>query len=194
MAKKLLEMLLIFGIPLSIRSNPSTEFTAEVVQHLCKWLNVTIDYGPLDRPKAQGVVRRLRGWIHETLVERFKTWPRRWDEYAQPALWLHRTTPVPRLPGKVTPSLLRFGRDCGTQMDATTPSPDDEGMEILHNLIADKGKTLRQLQNVCNDLQHRYEQRRLRRKHQNAEIRGTFTGTRVKQGYLVLVKEAGSAQ
>ena len=35
-ARKLLELMLTFGIPLSLRSDPDTEFTAEVVQHLCK--------------------------------------------------------------------------------------------------------------------------------------------------------------
>ena len=59
--KKLLELLSTFGIPLSLRSDPGTEFTAEVVQHLCKWLNVTIDYGPTDHPRAQGAVERLGG-------------------------------------------------------------------------------------------------------------------------------------
>ena len=132
-AKKLLELLLTFGILLSLRSDPGTEFTAEVVQHLCKWLNVMIDY-----PRAQGAVERLGGWIHEPLVELCKSWPRRWDEYVQPALWLHRTTPDPRLPGKATPFRLLFVRDCRTQMDATLPSPDDEGMDGLHNLIANK--------------------------------------------------------
>ena len=34
--KKLLELLLTFGILLFLRSDPGTEFTAEVVQHLCK--------------------------------------------------------------------------------------------------------------------------------------------------------------
>ena len=72
-AKKLLELLLTFGIPLSLRSDLGTEFTAEVVQHLCKWLNVTIDYGPTDYPRAQGAVERLGGWIHETLVELCKS-------------------------------------------------------------------------------------------------------------------------
>ena len=33
-AKKLLKLLLTFRIPLSLRSDPGTEFTAEVVQHL----------------------------------------------------------------------------------------------------------------------------------------------------------------
>ena len=58
-AKKLLERLLTFGIPLSLHSNPGTEFTAEVVRHLCKWLNVAIDYGPTDHPGAQGAVEKL---------------------------------------------------------------------------------------------------------------------------------------
>ena len=67
--KKLLELLLTFGIPLSLRSDPGTEFNAVVVNHLCKWLNVTIDYGPTDHPRAQGAVERLGGWIHEILME-----------------------------------------------------------------------------------------------------------------------------
>ena len=62
---KLLELLPTFGIPLSLRSDPGTEFTGEVVQHLCKWLSVTIDYGPTEHPRAQGAVETLGGWIHE---------------------------------------------------------------------------------------------------------------------------------
>ena len=53
-AKKLLELLLTFPIPLSLRGDPGTEFTAEVVQHLSKWLNMTIGYGSTDHPGAQG--------------------------------------------------------------------------------------------------------------------------------------------
>ena len=126
-------------------------------------------------------------------MELCKSWARRWDEYVQPALWLHRTTPDPRLPGKAIPFRLLFGRDCRTQMDATSPSSDDEGMDGLHNLIADKSENLRQVQEVRKDLQHRHEQRRLRREHHNAGIRRTSTGTRVKQSDSILVKGADSA-
>ena len=102
-AKKLLELPLTFGIlPLSLCSDSGTEFTAEVVQYLCKWLNVTIDYGPTDHPRAQGAVERLRWYIYGTLVELCKNWPRRWDKYVQTALWLHRTIPNPCLQGKAT--------------------------------------------------------------------------------------------
>ena len=73
MAKKLLELLLTFGISLSLRRNPGTEFTAEVVQHLCKWLNVTIDDDSFDQPRAQGDVGRLGGGIHETFLNLAET-------------------------------------------------------------------------------------------------------------------------
>ena len=125
-------------------------------------------------------------------MEISKPWPRRCNEYVQPTLRQHRTTPDPRLPGKATPFLLLFGRDCRTQMNVTTPGPDDEGMEELHNLIADKSKALCQIQDARNDLQHRHEQRRLRRERQNAGIRRACTGIRVKKEDLVSVKETDS--
>ena len=43
MAKKLFELLLAFGIPLSLHSDLVTEFTADLVLHFYKWLNATID-------------------------------------------------------------------------------------------------------------------------------------------------------
>ena len=58
-AKKLLELLLNYGIPLSLRSDPGMEFTAEVVQHLCKWLNTTID---MALQTTQELRELWRGW------------------------------------------------------------------------------------------------------------------------------------
>ena len=60
-ARKLLEVMLNFRLPLYVRSDPGSKFTAEVMQHLCKWLNVAIAYGPADHPRAQGTVERLGG-------------------------------------------------------------------------------------------------------------------------------------
>ena len=122
-ANKILELLLTFGIPLFLRNDPGTEFTAEVVKHLCKWLHVTIDYGPTDHLRAQGAVEWLGG----------------------STLWLHWTIPDPRLPGKANPFRLLFGRDCRTQIDATSPSSDDEGMDELRNRNA-TSENLRQVQ------------------------------------------------
>ena len=60
-AKKLLKLLLTFGIPLYLRSDPGTEFIAEVSQHLCKWPNATIDYDISNHPRVQGAAWRGRG-------------------------------------------------------------------------------------------------------------------------------------
>ena len=78
-------------------------------------------------------------------------------------------------------------------MDATLRSPGDESIDGLHNLIAGKREKLCQVQEVRKDLQHRHEQRRLRRERLNAGTRRTSTGTRMERGDLILVKEADSA-
>ena len=51
-AKKPLKFLLTFWISLSLCGDLGTEFTAEVVHHLCKWLNVT---PTMTLPKTQGL-------------------------------------------------------------------------------------------------------------------------------------------
>ena len=60
-AKTLLELLLAYGIPLSLRSDPGREFTAEVVHHLCKWLNATIDMTLRTTQELRGVWRSWGG-------------------------------------------------------------------------------------------------------------------------------------
>ena len=51
-SKKLLELNLIFGLPLSIRCDPGTEFTSEVMGHLCRWLKVSLRLRPGQQPKG----------------------------------------------------------------------------------------------------------------------------------------------
>ena len=58
-SRKLLNLLLTFGVPLSIRSDARREFTAQIVKHLCQRLRVSIDYGPANHPRAQGAVERV---------------------------------------------------------------------------------------------------------------------------------------
>ena len=60
-ARKLLKLLLTFGVPISIRSDAGEEFTAKVVAHLCKWMRVSLNHGPSDHPRSQGAVERMGG-------------------------------------------------------------------------------------------------------------------------------------
>ena len=66
-ALKLLELVALLGVPRAIRSDSGSEFKSESVSHLCRWLKVTIDYGPIDHPRAQGTVERLGGGSKESL-------------------------------------------------------------------------------------------------------------------------------
>ena len=69
----LLDVVLTFGLMISLRSHPGTEITAEVVGNLCQWLNVRIHYGPADLARGQGIFQRLVGWLDEALGELCKT-------------------------------------------------------------------------------------------------------------------------
>ena len=188
-AKKLLGLLLMFGIPCSIRSDPGTEFTAEVVQHLCRWLNEPIDFGPVDHARANGAVERLGGWIHEALAQtlgRVRT---------TGTLAAMRDAP-PRLSGSPTPFELLFGRDVRSQIDAVTPELD--GSDFLqhgglHNFVADRKEAWREVTKVRHALLKRHEIRQHQRSRRNAGIQRASAGTKVKRGDLVMVQEADSA-
>ena len=71
-ARNLLQLCLTFGVPLSIRSDEGSEFIAALVQHLCRWLRPTIDYGPADHPRGQGAAKRLGAWFHDVPAETYR--------------------------------------------------------------------------------------------------------------------------
>lgn len=97
---------------------------ADVVQHLCRWLEALIEYVPADHPRSQGTVKRLEGWLHEVLSELCIAWPLHWYEYIVPACCSHRTTPGSRSNTKATPFSRLFGKAARTKLDALTPGID----------------------------------------------------------------------
>ena len=80
-SRKLLELILIFGLPLSIRCDPGRENTSEIMEHLCRWLKVSLDFGPANHPRGQGTVERMGAVLSQLLSELCQSWPARWDEY-----------------------------------------------------------------------------------------------------------------
>ena len=122
----MLNLCLTFGIPKAIRSDKGGEFAATVVSDLCRWLRVSLDYGPTDHPRGQGAVERVGAWMHDTLSELCKSWPERWDEYVDPACWIKRTLPDPSTPFNMSPFEILFGRTPRTTIDTYRTPPDDE--------------------------------------------------------------------
>ena len=76
-ARILLDLCLTFGVPSFIMADGRGEFTAAVIEHLCRWLKVPIEFGPADHPRGQRSVERTGAWTQDVLSEICKTWPKR---------------------------------------------------------------------------------------------------------------------
>lgn len=75
--RALMDLVLMFGVPWSIRSDSETGFTAKGVEHLFRRQKESIDYGPANHARAQRSVESPGGgggWIHEALAELYKSW------------------------------------------------------------------------------------------------------------------------
>lgn len=64
--RKVLDLMLTIGVPLSIRPDAGGEFTAQVVPSLCKWLGVSLGHGPADHPRTQGGVEQMGAWTRRS--------------------------------------------------------------------------------------------------------------------------------
>eukprot|EP00752_Nemacystus_decipiens_P016023 g14325.t1 len=163
---ELLELLLIFGLPLSIRCDPGTENTSEIMAHLCRWLKVSLDFGPANHPRGQGTVERMGAVLQQLLSELCQAWPQRWDEYVAISTWAHRMQPDESLPGHVSPYQMLFGRLPRTPLDQLSPSLDNSraglsftvglnGRQVRHQTVA--ASDMKLFHSRPKDLQHPFE-------------------------------------
>ena len=58
-SRKLVGLMLTLGVPQSIRSDGGGKFTAHVVSHLSRWLNVALNHGPADFARSQAAAERM---------------------------------------------------------------------------------------------------------------------------------------
>lgn len=183
-AHKLLELCLTFGVPKRISCNGGKEFTAEVVAHVCRWLQADIRYGPADHPRGQGAVERLGGWLQEMLSELCKVWPDRWDEYVSPTLWMKRTLPDANLPSNMSPFELLFGRPPRTSLDTLVPlSGETENTRGLDNFVEQRRPNMLEVRRA---MERRNELRMTAREKANASIARPSAGVSADRGSLVL--------
>ena len=111
----------------------------------------------------------------------------------QPALWLQRTTPLPRLQGNPTPFKLLFGRDVHSQIDEVTPELETSDFLQhggLPNFFADRKEAWREVTRERDVLLKRRELRQHQRSRSNADIQRASAKPR--KGDLVMVQEADS--
>jgi len=183
-SRKLLELLLIFGLPLSIRADMGSENIAQVMQHLCTWLKVSLDYGPVNHPRAQGTVERMGGWLQEALSLLCKAWPKRWDDYVPVATWIHRVTPDPALPGGVSPYQILFGRPPRSHIDLLAQPLDAASFgQGLDRTVEEQHHMTQEI------LAKRQETLTRQRERHNAKVARESPGAKAQVGDLVLVRE-----
>ena len=191
-ARVLVELCLTYGVPKTVRCDGGSEFGAEVVKHLCRWLRASIVFGAADHPRGQGSVERLGGWLQDLLAELCRSWPDRWDEYVSPAMWIKRTLPDTSLPSTMTPFELLFGRKPRTSLDSLVPLTDEMDQERgLDNFVERRKQNLREVRLA---LEKRHELRVAARAKANASIERSSAGVGVVKDSLVLVRESESSR
>ena len=154
------------------------------MQHLCRCLKVSLDYGPTNHLRGQGAVERLGGWLHEALSHLCAACPRRWDDYVPVATWIHRVTPDTTLPGGASPYRILFGRDPRSHIDAVTPALDSNTLgQGLERTVADQQRMTQEI------LAYRNVARNRQREQRNARIIRESPGARAAVDDRVLVKE-----
>ena len=191
-ARLLLDLCLTFGVPSFIRTDGGREFTATVVEHLCRWLKVKIEHGRANHhPRGQGSEERVGAWVLYVLSELCKSWPTRWDEYVALVCWIKRTMPDPPLPSAMTPFQLLFVRSPRTSLDMLVPQMDDtEATGGLENFIEGRRHNLREVREALGRMR---EGREEARQLHNAVIQRPSAGTRAARGDLVLARESDSS-
>ena len=189
MARILLDLCLTFGASSFITGGG--EFTAVVIDHLCRWLKVPIEFGPAGHPRGQGSVERAGAWMQDVLSEICKTWPTRWDEYVASACWIERIMPDLSLSSTITPFELLFGCSPRTTLDVLVPQMDDtENTGGLTNFIEDRRHNMREVTEAMKKI----HQSRVKTRHRrNAEVRRPSSGVGSVEGDLVLARESESS-
>ena len=98
-----------FGVPRELQSDQGKEFTAGVVQELCKLLQVKKQYSTAYRPQTNGLVERFNRTLGQMLAMYVDENHHTWDVQLPFVLFAYRSA-VQASTG-VTPFYLMFGRE-----------------------------------------------------------------------------------
>lgn len=136
-----MDLVLVFGVPWSTRSDSGTGFTVKGVEHLFRRQNEPIHYGSANHARAQMTVESPRGGVDS------RSSGRAMQILAQTLgpvrvrstlAATHHAFPLPSVPFR-----LPFFRDVRSQMDSETPGLDGSDFlqyRDLHNSVADQSE------------------------------------------------------
>lgn len=151
-----------------------------IMEHLCRCLKVSLDFGPTNHARGLGTVERMGSVLQEMLLELCQARTDRWDEYVAVVTWAHRTLPDESLPNHESAYQLLFGRAPRTPFDQLPPSLDNSGpaLPLERTMEETRRKTIEEVQ----ALRMRQANNNRNRDIPNARIKRTSPGAKANVG------------
>ena len=123
-AEALISIFSKYGICKILHSDNGGSFTSEMMEEVCRLLNVKQSFSPAYRPAANGLVEKMNGTLKQMLRKMCIERPKDWDRYLDPVLFAYRE--VPNSSTEFSPFELLYGRTIRGPMAILKESLEEE--------------------------------------------------------------------
>ena len=147
------EVFMPFGFPAILQSDRGGEWLNAILQRLSSLLSIKQVFTSGYRPRLNGSTERVHRFLNSAIGIYCERNQEMWDEYLQPAVYAHNTSPISGI-SDVTPFFLVFGRKAlspetiAMQMPASSLPAD----HYAHNLVAKMKEAHTHFQQIKSDL------------------------------------------
>ena len=123
------DVLMPFGFPTVLQSDWGGEWLNAVLHRRTSLFSIQHVFTSGFRPRLNGATERVHRFLNSAIGIYCERYQHRWEEYLQPAVYAHNSSPISGL-SAITPFFLVFGREA--------PSPEKISLELPpHPLPAD---------------------------------------------------------
>lgn len=113
-------LILKFGCPKNIRTDRGTEFKCQIVDELCKLMQIRHDFSTAYHHETLGSIERNHRTFNEYLRSYLNEYDGQWDVLLQNFTFCYNTSPHGSFEYKYTPFELVFARKCNFPYDLLT--------------------------------------------------------------------------
>ena len=114
------DYVLVHGVPERLHSDQGRQFEAEVMQSLCRLLNITKTHTTPYNPQSDGMVERFNRTLIDQLAKTLLDCGGEWDEYVKQVAFAYNTSV--HASTNFTPYFLAHGREARVPADVLVPS------------------------------------------------------------------------
>ena len=163
-ANQLLRWFQDYGIPHTLISDQGAAFESQLIQDLCKKLDISKIRTTAWRPQANGQIERQHSTLMAIIRSYCHRYPKTWDKYLSAAVAVMRSS-VSRTTG-FTPNRIFYGREIATPIDIEFSLAPGERQEV-HEYVANLCRNLQELQGCVRD----NIQEKIKKQKSNYDIR-----------------------